>query len=255
MIHNVGRDRERGARFARVPMGGEACGFCIMLASRGFVYHTEETAGEFDHFHSSCRCKVVPGFPTMERYVRNGVRVSRGLDPSVEGYDPDLYYDMWKHPEKYAGLHPESETTKVLRSSGDPAKDYYGPITDEQRKGFEAECKMLGVEIADASAADPEEIAFGPRVGDYPPQIRIPRDASHLAHLHELDHAKADAENGQPTMVYYLLHPEVRIDMEKRAYGVEIEMARSDGYNELAERLEGNLAREIERIESEYGQH
>ena len=83
-------------------MGSETCDFCTMLASRGFVYHTEETAGEFDHFHSSCRCKVVPGFPTMERYVRNGVRVSRGLDPSVEGYDPDLYYDMWKHSEKYA---------------------------------------------------------------------------------------------------------------------------------------------------------
>lgn len=38
--HNVGRDSRRGVRFARVPMGPYACRFCVMLASRGFVYHS-----------------------------------------------------------------------------------------------------------------------------------------------------------------------------------------------------------------------
>lgn len=59
---NVGRDKEKGARFARVPTGFETCTFCLMLASRGAVYHTRKAAGEFRHFHRRCDCKVVPSF-------------------------------------------------------------------------------------------------------------------------------------------------------------------------------------------------
>ena len=33
-----------------------------MLASRGAVYHTRKTAGEWKHFHRGCDCKVVPSF-------------------------------------------------------------------------------------------------------------------------------------------------------------------------------------------------
>ena len=94
--HNVGRDSKRGVRFARVPMGSHACQFCVMLASRGFVYHSAKTAGQFDHFHRDCRCKVVAGFPEMTYYWKNGVKVSRGIDPSVEGYDPDVLLRLWK---------------------------------------------------------------------------------------------------------------------------------------------------------------
>lgn len=33
-----------------------------MLASRGAVYNTRKTAGEWRHFHRGCDCKVVPSF-------------------------------------------------------------------------------------------------------------------------------------------------------------------------------------------------
>ena len=59
---NVGRDKDKGVRFARVPTGFETCTFCLMLASRGAVYHTRKIAGEFKHFHRRCDCKVVPSF-------------------------------------------------------------------------------------------------------------------------------------------------------------------------------------------------
>lgn len=59
---NVGRDKDKGARFARVPTGFETCTFCLMLASRGAVYHTRKSAGEWKHFHRGCDCKVVPSF-------------------------------------------------------------------------------------------------------------------------------------------------------------------------------------------------
>lgn len=62
IIASVGRDRDKGARFARVPTGFETCTFCLMLASRGAVYHTRRSAGEFKHFHRGCDCKVVPSF-------------------------------------------------------------------------------------------------------------------------------------------------------------------------------------------------
>lgn len=84
IIENVGRDRKRGVRFARVPTGLETCTFCLMLASRGAVYHTRESAGVFRHFHRHCDCKVVPGFED---------------DPDaelVEGYRPKELYDTWR---------------------------------------------------------------------------------------------------------------------------------------------------------------
>ena len=70
-------------RFARVPTGATTCPYCLMLASRGFVYRSEANALNANHRH--CDCRIVEGFAGME----------------VEGYEPDLYYDMWKHPEKY----------------------------------------------------------------------------------------------------------------------------------------------------------
>ena len=84
IIANVGRDKKRGVRFARVPAGRETCTFCIMLASRGAVYHTRKSAGEFRHFHRRCDCKVVPGFED---------------DPDaelVEGCKPKELYKVWK---------------------------------------------------------------------------------------------------------------------------------------------------------------
>ena len=77
----------RKVRFARVPTGPTSCPWCVMLASRGFVYRSAKTAGEANAFHRNCDCRIIPGY---------------GDAPSVEGYDPDLYYDMWKNPEKYA---------------------------------------------------------------------------------------------------------------------------------------------------------
>ena len=72
------------------------------------------------------------------------------------------------------------------------------------------------------------------------------------AWLHEVAHAEFDAENGYPGVLYYLLHPEKKIEMERRAYDVEIEIALRSGYNDLAEELEKLKEAEIERIEQFY---
>lgn len=80
-VLNAGQSDPLKPRYARVPTGAETCEFCIMLASRGFVYHSETSAGMLDHWHANCDCRIVPGF---------------GKKPTVDGYDPDHYYDQYE---------------------------------------------------------------------------------------------------------------------------------------------------------------
>lgn len=103
IIANVGRDKYKGVRFARVPTGFETCTFCLMLASRGAVYHTRKTAGEFKHFHRRCDCKIVPGF---------------GYDPDaelVEGVRTEELYELYKQ-------FKEIESYKLPRAQEDAVK-------------------------------------------------------------------------------------------------------------------------------------
>jgi len=60
-----------GVRFARVLQSPEPCEFCRMLADRGFVYLSEESAGQFFEFHPGCKCKAVPGYwnAEIESYI------------------------------------------------------------------------------------------------------------------------------------------------------------------------------------------
>lgn len=76
--------RRDGARWARVPQGAETCEFCVMLASRGFVYHTEETAGSGHGYHTDCDCLPVPSF---------------NADTVVPDYDPDYYFQLYQQME------------------------------------------------------------------------------------------------------------------------------------------------------------
>lgn len=50
---NTRRDPHE-VRYARVPQGDKTCGFCLMLASRGPVYYTEESAGMYLKYHAHC---------------------------------------------------------------------------------------------------------------------------------------------------------------------------------------------------------
>jgi hypothetical protein len=69
------------AGYARIPEPG-ACNFCLMLASRGFVY-SKESAGETKKFHGNCRCVVLPSWDETRARVEYG-------------YDPDALYDQYR---------------------------------------------------------------------------------------------------------------------------------------------------------------
>lgn len=96
VFYNGSRDPTK-PKYARVPSGSETCSFCLMLASRGFVYRTAKAAGDLDHYHGNCDCRVVPGWDGQE----------------VEGYDTTKIYDQWQESmrttaEERAARHDSS---------------------------------------------------------------------------------------------------------------------------------------------------
>jgi hypothetical protein len=90
--------KKRGVTHNKFLAETGTCMFCTMLASRGFAYHTAETAS---HAHPDCDCRIVPSWDKK--------------NPTVEGYDPDMYYDMWKHPEKYMSSDDASAKSMLER--------------------------------------------------------------------------------------------------------------------------------------------
>ena len=69
------------AAYARVPEPN-ACKFCLMLASRGFVY-SKDTVGDSKKFHGKCRCNAMPVWDETRARVEFG-------------YDPDALYTQYR---------------------------------------------------------------------------------------------------------------------------------------------------------------
>lgn len=107
-------------RYARVPTGFETCSFCFMLASRGFEYRDEMTAGSLHKFHKDCDCIVVPGAKGRTK---------------IDGYDPEGMYKRWESCEKAIGgskqakveweaLDEADKVGYIDRADGDKSKAF-----------------------------------------------------------------------------------------------------------------------------------
>lgn len=97
-----------GAGWARVPTGAETCAFCLMLASRGGVYHTRElarlgTSGK--KYHGDCDCQPVP-------ILRSGARMP-------DGYNPDGLYDQYRQARKDADSGDPKQILSAMRERFD----------------------------------------------------------------------------------------------------------------------------------------
>ena len=138
IAYNAKNDPKK-PRWARIPTGAETCQFCIMLASRGFVYHSEETAS---HAHAHCDCRVVPSWDKS---------------PSVQGYNPDEYYDMWKHPEKYENREAEKQEPTIERAKLDISQ-YPSEFTDTKGKRQNLEVFSNAINAVDNADVSMREI-------------------------------------------------------------------------------------------------
>jgi len=59
-------------KWARIPQGDDTCSYCIIMASRGFVYGDEDMAS---HTHENCDCRIAPSWES---------------DAEIEGYKENL---------------------------------------------------------------------------------------------------------------------------------------------------------------------
>lgn len=116
---STNEQKDLGIRYARVPQG-PTCAFCILLASRGFVYASRESAGEFNKFHDDCNCRIVAGMPGTE----------------VEGYDPDGMYDRYNECRKALTCGLTGEDDPIWRDWNKLTPDEQAAYADE--KGVEA---------------------------------------------------------------------------------------------------------------------
>lgn len=96
-------------RWARVPQD-KTCAFCVMLASRGFAYLSDETAGkDGTRFHDDCDCRIVPSWGRQ----------------SLKGYDLAGLRHAYEQGEQYAAKHgmsrkhgkrlPPDDVVKAMR--------------------------------------------------------------------------------------------------------------------------------------------
>lgn len=133
---NIENDPTR-PRWARIPRGAKTCAFCMMLSSRGFVYHSDESAGAgMNLYHAHCDCQIAPQWGEQEA--------------RINGWDPELYRDVYSQAKSEAGKGAQYKTILQVMRRQNPAllKDglpsYLDP-TLKRRSSFEDEHDFTGM--------------------------------------------------------------------------------------------------------------
>lgn len=114
---------KRNIKYARVPSGRETCGFCLMLASRGWVYKTEKTAEGTNTMHRGCDCIIVPGIPGVTK---------------IRGYDPDALYERYLECVETAGIlyyYGDPERKRVVKEIERRGTNWFLNGTPERVRG------------------------------------------------------------------------------------------------------------------------
>lgn len=107
--------------WARVPQG-KSCAFCTMLASRGFTYTSEESAGgDGNKYHDDCHCRIIPSWGKQ----------------TLTGYDPDKYYAMYKSAQAASGDDTTMQAVlrEMRRLHPDGVRDGVSPKPDVRWSG------------------------------------------------------------------------------------------------------------------------
>jgi hypothetical protein len=92
-----------GARWARVPSRADTCAFCRLLASRGAVYESADTAGGSPEtsYHSGCGCVPTPVWPGEQ-----------------EPYDVDVFLEQYNAARAKAGGNPKAILAQMRQDLG-----------------------------------------------------------------------------------------------------------------------------------------
>lgn len=140
MIHNAIKNK---LRYARVPMGN-ACAFCLMLATRGFVYYTQTSAGEDKgHYHVHCHCKIVAGKKdtTVTGYKPNGLNTRIKQVADSIGIQNFNWKDCMRDSSMRYALQKELQfrDTNWLLTGIPPEVDYENELAEKNARDHEIE--------------------------------------------------------------------------------------------------------------------
>lgn len=115
MMKNALRD---GAEWAWIP-NGDTCAFCLTLASQGWQPAGKKALknGHAEHIHANCDCSYCVRFDS---------------NTTVEGYDPDAYYDRY---ESAAPGSPKDKINALRRENYQQNKD---KINAQKRAAYAA---------------------------------------------------------------------------------------------------------------------
>jgi hypothetical protein len=117
MAHDPQR---RSVRVARIPSGPHTCAFCLVMASRGYVYRSSSNAGKASG--SGIYISHTNGEPLVDEYINKyhdgcdcRLDVSFTLDsPLPAGYDPDELYEQYATARGALGMGPGDATLKPI---------------------------------------------------------------------------------------------------------------------------------------------
>lgn len=204
------------------------CSICSAINGKHFDIKDMMPAKNAPPMHPRCRCSVSA--------YEDSADYEAWLDFLSEGGTTEEWNAM-KAKGFEKGYAPGKTVGSILRTYEDPIREKLGSAFEshpEETKIIIEELESKGVELE-----------YRENVMGYMPnpssgksgKFVIDKEASYSAWLHERQHVLDDEQSGWKGFRNFM-DPEVAAKMEDKAYEVEIDFARSLGYNKIVKRLE-----------------
>lgn len=163
-------------------------------------------------------------------------------------YDLDKSEDFEDFKKKYLKVNETKKRKKYFHADSDPIREYIGAAEKSHPKKLEAiinDMHNSGVEITRRSDC----IGYFPNIkAGAPGSVNIEEGASISAWLHEYQHFCDDRNDGYLGFRVFQ-NLQKCAEREIRAYQVEIDFAKREGYNDVVERLIELRNAEVKRYE------
>ncbi len=219
----------------------------IRKAERKCCKWCRALAGEFDYSdlpddiyrrHENCHCTVLYDPADGSKKLQN-VHTKKWTDPGDR--------DKIEFRKNYSPVK-SSSGDRMFHTKGDPMVEVTGP----GEQSHPSEIARFRREIAECGAEliekDYESLGYCPGfLPGQPGQVHVSKGASYSAWLHEMQHMRDDRDAGW-TGMRIMQDKDARYEREHVAYGMEVDLAREAGREDIAERLLANLEEERRTI-------
>lgn len=204
---NAKRLATKGVKYCRVAQSVSCC-FCLMLAGRGPVYWTKETAGEGMRYHPGCKCKIVAcregdtikGYhPEKINAAMEKIADSLGIDNWLDFVDDKdiqklLERELKRRDPRWVleGIKPKVDYSKNPRKkygvrkveNDDYSKQNFKKTGEEWRDLFVHDSLALNGFALQPQGLDSLDLKLGPRMEWWEIKSPIQTKASNLDSVH-----------------------------------------------------------------------